>query len=125
MTVQQLLNRLTSCSTIVLYAGKGVPNNRERQRYGVTPLPPRVLPSTDSARQMYLDQGGNLTAFSPFGKDPLRNREDLVKRRDGLFQESNPPYEQIFSNVMTGDGQELEDAILKFMDITRSLERLL
>ena len=74
---------------------------------------------------MYLDQGGNLTAFSPFGKDPLRNREDLVRRRDGIFQDRNPPYEHIFSNVVNGNGQELKDAILSFLDITKSLEQLL
>ena len=78
-------------TTILHYTGKGIPNERERQRYGATRLPPSVLPLTDSARQMYLDQGGNLTAFSSSGKDPLRNREDLARRRYGLFHDRNPP----------------------------------
>ena len=74
---------------------------------------------------MYTEQGGNLTAFGISGRDPLRNWQDLILRRDGLFHERNPSWEQIFSNVTSGDGNKLEEAILSFIEITHSFEQLL
>ena len=108
-----------------IHAGKGIPNEREKHRYGVTPLPPYVLPSIDAARQMYLEQGGNLRAFSVYGRDPLRNRQDLMLRRDGLFHERNASWEEIFSSVINGDGLRLKEAILSFINITKSFEQFL
>lgn len=114
-----------SHSCLDIHTGKGIPNKREKQKHGVTPLPPHSLPSTEVAKQMYLEHGGNLRAFSVSGRDPLRNRQDLVLRRDGLFNERNPSWQQIFSNVASHDGKQLEDAILSFIDITRSFEQML
>ena len=115
---------MTTC-TVNYNAGKGIPNERQIQRYGATPLPPHFLPLREVARQMYLEQGGDLTAFSVYGMDPLRNRQDLMLRRHGLFQERNPSWEQLFSNVITGDGKMLKDAILNFLHITKAFEQLL
>ena len=69
-----------------------------------------MLPSTEAARHMYLAQGGNLTDYSICGMDPL---PDLVWRRDALFHERNPTWQQIFSNVASGDGEMLKQAILR------------
>lgn len=89
-----------SHSCLDIHTGKGIPNEREKQRHGVTPLPPHSLPSTEAAKQMYLENGGNLRAFSVSSRDPLRNRQDLVLRRDGLFHERNPSWQQILQVVM-------------------------
>lgn len=108
-----------------IFAGKGVPNELEKRQCGTTPLPPNTLPSTHMARDMYLEQGGDLTAFSYCGNDPLRNRQDLVERRDRLFYDRNPSYQEIYSNVSSSDGQQLKCAILSFIGITESLQQLL
>ena len=38
----------------------------------------------DVARQQYIDQEGSIRQFGTFGVDPLRNRADLVIRRDAV-----------------------------------------
>lgn len=92
---------------------------------GTTQLPPGSLPSTSMAQREYEAQGGRLTAVSNFGVDPLRNRPDLVIRRDGLLAASNPPFDEIFCNVVHGNGNNFKDCVLKFIDVTLDLEQLL
>ena len=48
------------------------------------------LPSGTLAKDQYENQGGSITPFSEFGRDPLRDRQDLVNTRDALFAEQNP-----------------------------------
>lgn len=76
------------------------------------------------AQQEYEVQGGQLTAVSNFGVDPLRNRPDLVIRRDQLLAESNPPFDAIFCNIVHGNGNNFKDCVLKFIDVTLNLEQL-
>lgn len=108
-----------------IHAGGGNPNDRALQRMGVTPIPVGVLPHGDVARQQYIDQGGSITQFGTFGVDPLRNRADLVIRRDALFEMQNPSFDVVFSNVVSGNGNLLQDCILNFISVTNSLEQLL
>ena len=49
---------------------------------------------------MYEQYQGVLTRFSVFGNDPLSAREDLMKRRELLFAESNPDFDQLFTDVI-------------------------
>lgn len=77
------------------------------------------------ARQQYEAQGGSITAFGQFGIDPLRNRQDLVIRRDSLFAEQNPPFNIMFSDVVSSSGIYLRDGILNFIFLTEQLEQLL
>ena len=72
-------------------------------QYQLTPLPAGALPTTDQAAYLYSTQGGELKAFSLFGKDPLRIRPDLVGRRDLLFASANPSYCDIFSKTVNGN----------------------
>ena len=61
------------------------------------------IPTGALAKQQYEAQGGNITQFGEFGIDPLKNRQDLVQRRDGLFAEQSPGFSSMFSNV-SGNG---------------------
>lgn len=91
---------------------------------GVTPVPGGVLPPGSAARQQYIDQGGSITQFGRFGVDPLRSRVDLIMRRDGLFASQNPSFDNIFSNVISGNGNLLQDSIVNFINITERMEQL-
>lgn len=94
-------------------------------RVGITPLNAGSLPSSSVAKREYEAQGGQITATSLFGVDPLRNRPDLVLRRDRLLTSSNPSFKAIFCNTVSGNGNQLKDCILHFIDITFNLEQLL
>ena len=94
------------------------------ERLGTSPVT-TVLPVGLLARREYQAQGGSITQFGEFGIDPLRNREDLVRRRDGLFAEQSPSFSAIFSNVVSGNGNFFKDGILNFISLTKSLEQLL
>lgn len=59
-----------------MYVGGGTPNDRSEQIVGTT-LNAGSLPSSSAAKQEYEAQGGQITAASLFGVDPLRNRPDL------------------------------------------------
>ena len=111
--------------SIIFYSwytiGGGTPSSKATERLGTTHILPGVLPTGAIAKQQYEAQGGNITPFGEFGADPLRNRQDLVNRRDGLFAEQNPPF-SILSDVVSGNGR---DGILNFITITRLLEQLL
>ena len=72
---------------------------------------------------MYLTQGGTLTQFGEFGCDPLRNRADLIHRREVYFF-SKHPISDMFSNVVSGDGALFSHAIIDFIRVTKSLEQL-
>ena len=43
-----------------------------------------IKDASDIARE-FEDLGGHLTEFTPFGEDPLRDRSDLISRRDYYF----------------------------------------
>ena len=116
-------------SVLIFYSwypiGGGTPSSKATERLGTTRSPPGVLPTGAMAKQQYEAQGGNITPFGEFGADPLRNRQDLVNRRDGLFAEQNPPFSILFSDVISGNGNHFRDGILNFITITRLLEQLL
>ena len=104
--------------------GGGTPNSKAVERSGTSPVT-TVLPVGSLARREYEAQGGSITQFGEFGVDPLRNREDLVRRRDGLFAEQSPSFSAMFSNVVSGNGNYFKDGILNFISITKSFEQLL
>lgn len=106
-------------------SGGGSPNSKAESRDGATPLPQGTLPTGAEAREEYMRQGGNLTSFGEFGRDPLKERPDLVIRRNQLFHAQNLSHDSAFSNTASGDGSLLKQSILTFLDITQRLEQLL
>ena len=98
-----------------------IPDVVARTTRRIHPLSPTVVPSVQDAVQMYVSAGGVLTPECSFGNDPLVNDEALRNRRDAEFAQNNPPFPQIFQNVISGNGALMERAILSFIDITRYL----
>ena len=88
-------------------------------------MPGGTLPSGSLAKQQYEANGGTITPFGEFGRDPLKNRQDLVIRRDSLFAERNPPFTTMFSDVVSGNGGHFRNGILNFISLTELLEQLL
>ena len=61
----------------------------------------------------YEQQGGSLTHNSLFENDPLRERCDLVTKRNQSFEVQIGSYEEIFTDV-SRNGDLLQRAILVF-----------
>ena len=66
----------------IQHSDGGSPNSKASTRIGVSPLPAGMLPTGEDARLEYTRQGGTLTAFGEFGIDPLKDRPDLISRRN-------------------------------------------
>jgi len=51
------------------------------------PIDPSLVPEVDVAVRMYEENGGHITLFSDFGRDPLLQRQDLCSLRSQRFKE--------------------------------------
>ena len=88
-------------------------------------LPWEEVPTTDEATTSYHVQGGTLTEFGLFGCDPLRDRADLIHRREQYFFTRHPNFDDIFSNIVSADGSLFHSAVSDFIRVTKSLQKLL
>ena len=80
-----------------------------------------MIQSVEDALQMYTDARGTITRVSSFGIDPLASSDELVNQRETEFIRDNPTFDEIYSNVINGDGSSMVSAVLSFINITRSL----
>ena len=106
----------------LLCIGKGVPNVIALQNRGTSAIQMSSLLTMEEAALSYRQHQGILTEFNTFGSDPLSERNDLVRRRLQLF---NPSYDELFTNVVSSDGQQFIDAIMRFISITQQLYSLI
>ena len=96
-----------------------------QQNCGIKSIPPSSFPSLDEAAMNYEQYQGVLTRFSVFGNDPLSAREDLIKRRELLSAESNPDFNQLFTNVVSSDGELFFKALMNYKQLTYRLVDLM
>ena len=100
-----------------------MPNALQTECNRLTPF--QNVPSTNDAARcstIVPAQGGSLAQF--FGIDPLYNRADLIWQRETYFISSHSSFDDMFSNAVTGDGLLFHDALLNFIQITKSLQLL-
>ena len=102
--------------------GRGVPSQLERECNRITSIPTQFIPTTENAVEMYHMQGGDLTEFGLFGCDPLKDRPDLIQRRETYFFSTHPSFEDIFSNAVSRDGTIFYESICDFIRVTKSLQ---
>ena len=79
------------------------------------------MPTTDEAVKSFEDRGNNLTHFGVFGRDPLRDNQDLLRQREDMFMENNPSFGTIFGHAACGNMATLQEALLSFINITKAL----
>ncbi len=80
-----------------------------------------IIGVSDALRQ-FESFGRSLTIFSPFGEDPLRNRVELVNRREAEFKERYPDFGRFFYRVVNGDNSLFREGILFLIDLSKRLE---
>lgn len=84
-------------------------------------LDPQVIKDPSTLLEEYTALGGNITLFSPFGKDPLKGRPDLVTKREASFFERYTNFENFFYTVVNGDFSLFREGLLFFIDVTNRL----
>ena len=103
-----------------VYIDKGMP---AQQNCGITSIPSSSIPSLVEAVSSYEQHQGILTRFSMFGTDPLAGRS-----RGGRIiysKKNNPNFDQLFTNIVSSDGQMFLHALLNFKELTERLVNLI
>ena len=75
----------------------------------------------DNAVPLYRQAGGTLTEDYSFGFDPLASNPRLVQQREEEFLRENPSFDEIYNNVVNGNGFLFQQALLSFLHKTVSL----
>ncbi len=97
---------------------KGIPNVLQLENNQTTPVDP---PTAADAVAAYRGQGGRLTDSSDFGEDPLHSHPILSHQEWSI---NCMTLEDIYTKLMCGNNQPLQDAILNFIQITMNLSPL-
>ena len=95
---------------------RGIPNTLQTQAFNTVHIHPLEVPQC-SAAVKYRRQGGRLTDPSSPGNDPLES-EDLCAERETRWYTQCGSVENILSNMISGNTQILEDAIIKCSELT-------
>lgn len=106
---------------ISFITGKGVPNRlaSQNQQTGRIPLPNILTP--EDATQAFEMTGGTLTIFSPFGRDPLQDRQDLARSRENEFFHQVADFSTIFYQLVNGNDGPFRDGLKLFIELTHRL----
>ena len=82
----------------------------------------RLVPEPSDAVQHFESFGGHLTLFSPFGEDPLADRDDLVSQREADFFARYPDFGPFFYSVVNGDYTLFRAGLLFLIQVSKGLE---
>ena len=117
------LNRMIEAWNNHSIPGKGVPNTLQASNDATNPINPADIPTTSAAVSAYRQQGGSLSDPAEFGEDPLATNTLLCRRREDLWllRCGGLNCGDIYSAVMCGNGWHLQNAISKFIEVTREL----
>ena len=101
---------------------RGVPNELMRRNDQTVQVDPRMLPEPSDAVEQFESFGGHLTLFSPFGEDPLQDRDDLVSQREADFLTQYPDFGPFFYSVVNGDYTLFRSGLLFLIQVSKRLE---
>ena len=83
-------------------------------------IDPILLPRAEEAVSEYENAGGNLTVFSQFGIDPLRDFPILKHQRESQLS-SNLDFDNIFHCLVNGNQQPFMYGLLYFINLNDRL----
>lgn len=116
-----MVNMLLNPNNHTEFIGKGVPNRRSRVKDFTRKLATSDVPPAEEAVQQFSSMGGQLTIFSPFGRDPLEDAPALVAQRDVQFSTSTPPFSTIFHAIANGNDGPFRSGLQTFINLTERL----
>ncbi|KAK3740772.1 hypothetical protein QZH41_017516 [Actinostola sp. cb2023] len=76
------------------------------------------VPDGPTAAQIYESNGGHLTRFGGFGRDPLLGNATLLQQRE-LIQ-NIPSYEAVFNEVVNGNTSLFQHGLMAFISFSSS-----
>ena len=101
---------------------KGIPNSLVLNSR-TNPIQLSEILTTASAVSEYRQQGGSITDPSEFGEDPLRNDDVLSRQWEQLWlARCGTTISDIYTDLMVGNSQPLQNCIIKFIEITTELD---
>ena len=78
----------------------------------VMPVDSSLVSDPKEAVQRFESHGGHLTLFSPFGQDPLKGRDDLMRANNEEIYEKYPDFARFFSSVANNDYTLFREGLL-------------
>jgi len=112
--------QVTVCVVLMYHAGRGIPVENMARNNQATKIQPNVLLTPEEAVQAYNSAGGNLTAISKFGRDPLQSNPYLVAQRESIFL-GRHNYSNIFSKLVNGNTLPFISGLIDLIDISETL----
>ena len=103
----------------------GIPNTLASHAPQTTHLASANIPSTSQAIWLHQNQGGRIGDEHTYGRDPLAGYEQLQQLRERDFCQMYPNMQEVFQNVVTGNGSMFKHAIKSFINCTRSFATLI
>jgi len=88
----------------------------------VMPVDPVLVPEPQDAVQQFESHGGQLTLFSPFGRDPLQERVGLISQREEEFYRRYLNFSPFFHTVVNDDYSLFREGLLFLIDVSNRLE---
>ena len=101
---------------------RGTPNTLMRRNNQAVLIDPSLLPEPADAITRFSAHGGSITLFSPFGKDPLEDHEELCEEREQNFLLQYPEFGPFFHTVVNGEFSLFREGLLFFIDLSQQLE---
>ena len=80
-----------------------------------------VIPDSANAIHQFQAHGGQLTLFSNFGEDPLKDLPHKVAQRETRFKQRYVNFDQFFSTVVNGDISLFRQGLLFFISTSNQL----
>lgn len=103
----------------------GIPNTLASHAPQTTHLASANVPSTSQATWLHQNQGGRISDEHTYGRDPLAGYEHLQQLRERDFCQMYPNTQEVFQNVVNGNGSRFKHAIKSFINCTRSFATLI
>lgn len=101
---------------------RGIPNVLMHQNDQTVKVDPSLVPTVEDALQMFESNGGHITRFSEFGRDPLAHYPQLIQQRESSFLQFYPDFGPLFHTGVNGNTSLFKAALLCFIHVSKQLE---
>ena len=82
---------------------------------------PQLIKEPVEILQEYESAGGSITVLSQFGYDPLTGRHNLISKRDEIFYENAPSFNETFYATINGNFTLFRRGLLLLISTTNQL----
>ena len=95
------------------------------QANGAVGIQSSIIPNVTDAVREYEELGGNLTVFSSYGEDLLKDRQDLIQERERIFTVRYPDFGIFFYTIVNNNDVLFRNGLLYLIRINNVLSKQL